>query len=275
MNYLNTEKDSVLIGSGYLYAIEAADFDATDIDTDDMVEIGYIKENAVFKRTHEAVEINSANYGLVDIVGNKYTTEFETGIISYKAENVARFLTGSKVVTGSNRKTTYFAENDKIPAVALVFVGTDEDTGDEIMLVMPKCKWQGDYELDFNNDNPVELNYNFRCLNVTMPNGKVGAGWLVENYDGSADLSALTLGVLRLSPSFDSGVTEYEAATTNTTNTIVAVAEDSEAVITIKNGNDTIANGNAIEWSAGKNTVTVTVTNGTRTKTYTIVVTKS
>lgn len=181
MNYITTEKDSVLIGSGFLYAIEAANFDSTDIDITKMVEIGYIKEDATFRRSAETQEINSANYGLVELVNSKYTTEFETGIISYKAENVARFLTGSMVKTEGGKKITYFAESDKTPSVALVFVGKDEDTGKDFMLVMPKCKWQGEYELDFNNDDPVELNYNFRCLNTTLPNGKIGASLLVES----------------------------------------------------------------------------------------------
>lgn len=180
MNYINTEKDSVLMGSGYLYAIESNKFDAENIDVSAMAEIGYISESATFTRTHDAKEINSANYGPIELVNGNYTTTFDTGIISYKAENVSRFLTGSSVVTAGNKKTTYFAEGDKIPSVALVFVGEDEDTGDSFKLVMPKCKWVGDYELEFNNDNPVELNYNFRCLNVTMPNGKVGAAWLEE-----------------------------------------------------------------------------------------------
>ena len=180
MNYLNTEKDSVLLGSGYLYAVKAADFDAADIDVTKMTEIGYISDSARFNRTHESRDIESANYGTVDTINGKYNTTFETGVISYSAENVAQFLTGDSVVDGTNQKTTYFAETSKSPAVALVFKGEDEDTGNGFMLVMPKCKWVGDYTLDFNNDNPVELNYNFKCLNVTMPNGKNGAGWLVE-----------------------------------------------------------------------------------------------
>ena len=177
MNYITTEKDSVLLGSGYLYAIEAKNFESDVTDVSDMVEIGCIKENAVFRRTHDSQEINSANYGLIELVNGRYTTEFETGVISYNAENVSRFLTGSKVVKSGNKVRTYFAERDKIPAVALVFVGKDEDTGVDFKLTMPKCKWIGDYELDFNNDDPVELNYHFRCLNVTMPNGEVGAAW--------------------------------------------------------------------------------------------------
>ena len=186
MNYLNTDKDSVLLGSGYLYAMPAASFDKMSIDIDDMTEIGYIKDSAKFTRTHDSKEIESANYGVVDTVNGKYTTTFETGIISYNADNVANFLTGDVVVNGNNTKTTYFGEGSKSPAVALVFKGEDEDTGNSFMLVMPKCKWVGDYTLDVNNDNPVELNYNFTCLNTTMANGKIGAGWLVETKPATA-----------------------------------------------------------------------------------------
>ena len=177
---IKTEKDSVLIGSGFLYAIEADKF-TPGMETSAMTEIGYIKDNATFKRSHESKEITSANYGMVEIVNGTYTTEFATNIISYKAENVSKFLTGSKVVVDNEKKTktTYFAEADKIPAIARVFVGEDES----FKLIMPKCKWQGEYELDFNTDDPVELSYDFRCLNVTLPNGKVGAAYMEETVE--------------------------------------------------------------------------------------------
>lgn len=195
MNYLNTDKDSVMMGSGYLYATEAATFDMSSIDTSAMTEIGYIKDSAKFTRSHDAKVITSANYGDITTVNGKYESTFDTNVISYKAENVARFLTGDSVVAGTpttangvttSTKTTYFAESSQSPAIALVFVGMDENTGNEIMLVMPKCKWQGEYTLDFNNDNPIEVNYNFKCFNVTLPNGKVGAAYLVETTKTAA-----------------------------------------------------------------------------------------
>lgn len=190
MNYLNTHKDSVLLGSGYLYAMAADDFDKANVSVSGMTEIGYIKDSAKFTRTHDSKEIESANYGVVDTVNGKYTTTFETGVISYNAHNVANFLTGDTVVDGTNTKTTYFCEGAKSPAVALVFKGEDEDTGNSFMLVMPRCKWKGDYTLDFNNDNPVEMSYNFNCLNTTMANGKIGAGWLVETTTPAAETPA-------------------------------------------------------------------------------------
>lgn len=188
MQVLNTEKDSVLIGSGYLYAIESSEFVKDPINISDMVEIGYIKDSAKFTRTHEQKDIESANYGTIDSINGKYTTTFDTGIISYNANNVARFLTGDRIVAaadnqGGSTKTTFYAESSKTPSVALVFVGDDTDENDvgaKFTLVMPKCKWQGEYALDFNNDNPVELNYSFKCLNTTMPNNQIGAAWLIE-----------------------------------------------------------------------------------------------
>lgn len=174
---IKTEKDNCCIGSGFLYAIEADKF-TPGMETSEMTEIGYIKDNVTFKRTHESKEIKSANYGLIDIVNGTYTTEFSTNIISYNAKNVAKFLTGDTIVTDDEKKTltTYYAESSKSPTVALVFV--TEDGGTKI--IMPKCKWQGEYLLDFNTENPIELSFDFRCLNTTLPDGTFGAGMLVE-----------------------------------------------------------------------------------------------
>lgn len=97
----------------------------------------------------------------------------------------------------------------------------------------------------------------------------------VTSAESEAALSSLTIGDLVLSPSFSSGQLEYEAATTAASDKITAAATASAATIAIKNGSTTVTNGSAASWSAGENTVTVTVTNGTNTRTYTVVVTKS
>ena len=90
-----------------------------------------------------------------------------------------------------------------------------------------------------------------------------------------ATLSALTIGSLSLSPAFDKDTTSYTATTTAATNTITATASDSEATVEIKNGSTTVTNGSAATWSTGENTVTIKVTNGSESKTYTVTVTKS
>ena len=101
--------------------------------------------------------------------------------------------------------------------------------------------------------------------------GSGGSGTVTAN----AKLSALSLGSLTLSPTFDADTTAYTAATTNATNTVTATAADNSATIAITNGSTTVANGSAATWEAGENTLTIVVTNGSATKTYTVTVTKS
>ena len=90
----------------------------------------------------------------------------------------------------------------------------------------------------------------------------------------SARLSGLTIGALTLTPTFDSDVTEYEVTTTAATNKITATPEDEDATVEILVGETEIESGDSATWSAGENTVTITVTNGDATKVYTVTVTK-
>jgi len=90
-----------------------------------------------------------------------------------------------------------------------------------------------------------------------------------------ARLASLTIGSLTLDPTFNKSVMIYEAATTNATNTITAVAKDGEASIAILVNDVAHTNGTAATWSEGANTVEITVTIGGESETYTVTVTKS
>lgn len=102
---------------------------------------------------------------------------------------------------------------------------------------------------------------------------------MVEAPEASANanLAALRLGAAALSPAFAANTTTYTASTTNATNTINAIPADAAATVEIRVGGNPVANGSAIQWAAGANTVTITVTaeDGTTEKTYTVTVTKS
>lgn len=91
----------------------------------------------------------------------------------------------------------------------------------------------------------------------------------------TATLSELTIGSLTLSPAFDPETTEYTAATSNATNKVTAVASDPRATVVIKNGETEIVSGESATWAEGENTLTVTVTAGELSETYTVTVTKS
>lgn len=92
---------------------------------------------------------------------------------------------------------------------------------------------------------------------------------------GSADLKTLSIGAKTLTPTFDPDTLTYTCATTDSTNVITATAKDENATVVIKNGSTTVNSGSAATWSAGANTVTITVTRANITKVYTVTVTKS
>lgn len=85
----------------------------------------------------------------------------------------------------------------------------------------------------------------------------------------------MTIGNLTLTPEFAAATTEYTAATTNATNTITATPTDNTATVAITVGSTPVESGSAATWAEGENSVTIVVTNGTESETYTVVVTKS
>ena len=94
-------------------------------------------------------------------------------------------------------------------------------------------------------------------------------------FTPDATLKSLSLGALTLEPVFASETKAYTATTTNATNTISAVATQAASTIAITANDSPVANGSAITWSEGANTVKVVVTNRTATETYTVTVTKN
>ncbi len=102
-------------------------------------------------------------------------------------------------------------------------------------------------------------------------------GWFSAVYEPSypaPKLTALSIGSVALSPTFDPAVLSYTAETTNSTNTVTATASSgATAVITVNSSEHT--SGQSATWTSGENTVQVVVTEGNVTKTYTVTVTKS
>lgn len=90
----------------------------------------------------------------------------------------------------------------------------------------------------------------------------------------NANLAALTVGLLPLSPSFDPATVNYTAVATAASSVVTAVAMDADATIAIFNGETGVDNGAAASWAAGENILKIAVTNGTASKTYTVKVTK-
>lgn len=69
-------------------------------------------------------------------------------------------------------------------------------------------------------------------------------------------------------------MTEYTVTTSNNSNKVTAVAADENATIEISKGIATIENGAQATWDVGENVLTVKVTKGSASTTYTVTVTK-
>lgn len=89
------------------------------------------------------------------------------------------------------------------------------------------------------------------------------------------NLDSLSLGSLTLDPSFDASTTEYTASTTDASNNIKAVAAADDATVAIAVDGTSHENDTAYTWSSGENVVSITVTNESESKVYTVTVTKS
>ena len=90
-----------------------------------------------------------------------------------------------------------------------------------------------------------------------------------------AQLSALTIGALTLSPTFDGDTYSYTCAATAGSTYAVTATGATGATITIHNDTTAVTNGGNTSFAAGSHTLTVEVENGVYSHTYTVAVTAS
>ncbi|MGL4284569.1 MAG: cadherin-like beta sandwich domain-containing protein [Eubacterium aggregans] len=100
-------------------------------------------------------------------------------------------------------------------------------------------------------------------------------GSITDAVQPDTTLASLSIGSKTLSSAFNKNVIAYTVDTTDATNTITAAASASGATVEIKNGSTAVTSGNAATWVSGANTVTIKVTNGSASQTYTVTVTKA
>ena len=85
----------------------------------------------------------------------------------------------------------------------------------------------------------------------------------------TGDLATLALGSLVLSPTFDPEVYGYTTNSTNVSDTLSYTTVDTGATVVTKL-NGTSFTGSTVTWTANTDTLTLEVTSGHITKTYTI-----
>ena len=184
LNVVTSENKSVLVGSGELYAMkytsEMIKNGVANIKTEQMTDLGFIQEDAELKTSAELTEITGANCGVVGTINNKKSVEFNTGIMEWNLNNVANFLTGSDITTDGTKKVFYYGDSDQSPTVFLRFVSEDEANKKRITIDMFRCNFMGELDLNFNGEDPITFDYNFKLLSSKMPNNKYGYYSLTE-----------------------------------------------------------------------------------------------
>lgn len=96
----------------------------------------------------------------------------------------------------------------------------------------------------------------------------------ILEYD-DVSLSTFTIGALTLNPTFDPNTFSYTVSGAGLSANITATAKDTDATVVIKNGTTTVTSGSSASFAVGDNTVTVTVTNGTKSAVYTAIVNRA
>ena len=88
-------------------------------------------------------------------------------------------------------------------------------------------------------------------------------------------LSALTVGSLSLSPSFNKSTYEYTASASVASVAVNGTATSSDSVVTVEAGGKVYDNGSSVKLNMGENVIKINVANKTYVDTYTVTVTRS
>ena len=95
------------------------------------------------------------------------------------------------------------------------------------------------------------------------------------SVEPDTSLSALTVGSLTLSPSFNKSVFEYTAPASVASVAVNGTATASDSVVTVEAGGKVYDNGSSVKLAMGVNAIKVNVANKTYVDTYTVTVTRS
>ncbi|NLB11498.1 hypothetical protein GX831_03540 [bacterium] len=167
MNY--QPSDPILLGSGELYIGLAKDIEdlsnLTTTEEEALVNIGAIESGANIAIKTDKLEIKSGNRGTVKKITVDKEVRFSTGIMTWIMENVSKYLLGANFskdeLTGEQKMV--ISRRDNSPIVYLRFVHEKQDGG-TLTVNIYKAQFDSELGLDFTQENPVTINYEFAGL---------------------------------------------------------------------------------------------------------------
>ena len=184
---------------------------------------------------------------------------------------------------GSNGKITPRADLAQTDFVDIWWVGdySDKNNGVDagfMAIRLINALSTGGFQIQSNDDGKGDFafeftgHYSIADMTVLPYEIYVQAGL---DTDTDTSLSALTIGSLTLSPTFDANTLNYTATTSNASETVTATATDStNAVISVIVNGASVTNGTSASLVDGPNSIVVTVTNNGLSTIYTATVTK-
>ena len=276
--YTNKTKRNLLLGAGALYKNFVVGTDTPSSATAKL--IGATQGGLEFKAvpTIRNIQIDGILGKVADLdVIDAWETSLAGSFIEINSEVIRRSLAAVSQSSDSDydifQGSTEFDSDDYLTNVT--YVGTL--AGSETPVIIQVNNAIDTQGLTFKTEDGKEgtVDVTFEGRYAISDNGVPPFKIYWPKTAVTNTLSALTIGSLVLSPTFDSATTTYTATTTNAKDAVTATATSAGAEIVVKNGSTVIENGGDATWSAGTNTVTVKVTGDEGDKTYTVTVTKS
>lgn len=204
------------------------------------------------------------------------TVTFSWGIITWYAPTIEMLLQ-----TAVASETSDFAEvkigglgNQVNQEYWVHFVGGDEIDGK--LTVTGRGLNNAGLEAAFANDaeSVITPTFDFSPMDDDGTLCVIKTAKMSAQGSTPPQLSALTIGSLTLSPTFNAGTYEYTASTTSTSSTITATPPSGATVIITVNG-ESVSNGGSVDWEDGENDVVIIVGDSTGSNTYKVTVTAS
>lgn len=272
--------EKIVLGSGKLYVVEFSENipENAVLETEEN-RLGYIKGGA-------SIEYTPTFYEAKDDLGRvskKVLTEeqalLKSGIMTWNLNKLSKLCSTGTVTedVGNNIRTLKIGGIGNYDGKKYVIHFLHEDPEDGDLRVTIVGSNEAGFTIAFAKDAETVVNAEFKAQPADDDGTLIilQEDIVADTPPANTKLAALTVGTKNLVPSFDPNVLTYTLATTTASEAITAIVADPDATVAITVEGAAHVNGAAATWDAGVNTVLITVTNGSATKTYTVTVTKS
>ncbi len=271
-------EERIVLGSGKLYVMDFAEAIPANAEIETEANLlGLIQGGA-------SIEYKPTFYEAKDdmgLVSKKIITDEEailkSGVMTWNLNTLEKLCSTGKVTEATGIRTLKIGGlgNYDDKQYVIHFLHADSTDGDMRVTIVGAN--ETGFTLAWAKDKETVMDAEFKAQPADEE-GKLiilQEDIVADTTQANTKLAALTIGTKSLAPSFNPDVINYTLATSTASEAITAITDDTDATVAITVEGAAHVNGASATWNAGVNTVLITVTNSTDTKTYTVTVTKS